>query len=99
MPKGQKLFINKLVSFRNETNEFITNYNKLEKAVQEKHQQLEEVIRNIGKSIKDDDYKKIDKFTDENLKKKKDMDEAIDNEIMAVKQLLPKIKICKIFTF
>lgn len=82
-----------------EADKFITKYNTLEKAVQEKHQQLEEVIRNIGKSIKDDDFKNIDKLTDEYLKKKKEMDEAIDNEIMAVKQLLPKEKFAKYLLF
>lgn len=82
-----------------EADKFITKYNALEKSVQEKHQQLEEVMRNIGKSIKDDDFKNIDKLTDDYLKKKKEMDEAIDNEIIAVKQLLPKEKFAKYLLF
>jgi hypothetical protein len=82
-----------------ETDKFITKYNAMEKSVQEKHQQLEKVMRNIGKSIKDDDFKNIDKLTDDYLKKKKEMDEAIDNEIIAVKQLLPKEKFAKYLLF
>jgi len=82
-----------------ESDKFLVKYNEYEKNVLDKYKKLEDATEELHKAIIDEDYKNIDKLSENYIIANKELNQSIQDKYENIKKLLPKEKFAKYLIF
>lgn len=77
----------------------LVKYSSYENKIIEATRRTDDITEKLNEAVKGDDYKNIEKLNDDFMKARKDLDNALDERMNGMKQILTKEQFAKYLVF